>query len=510
MMKKLPIGIQTFSEIINNDYLYIDKTQHIHKLLDGKYYFLSRPRRFGKSLTLSTLENIFLGNKELFKGLWIYDKIDWKSYPVIKISFANIGYVTMGLVAAIEKMLSDIAKTHQIELESTNYSQQFQELIRKLSKKGQVVILIDEYDKPIIDYITDIEQAEKNRAILKEFYTCIKDNDQYIKFFFLTGVSKFSRVSIFSDLNHLNDITIDSNYSQMVGYTQDELYKYFAENIDKLAVEYKEVFPDIKQTIKKWYNGYSWDGVNFVYNPFSILNLFSKNQFDNYWFKSGTPTFLTQLIKNNHYTPLDLENREIDPDIFDKYEITKITLYSLMFQTGYLTIKSRNIADGSVILDYPNQEVSKSFSYYLLAELNDRPDDQTGTLIKDIERAVKNNEIENLISHLKLLFANITYPNIDSKEKYYHSIFYLTLKLLGYNIQSEVITLNGRIDVVMQTATNIYVIEFKVGKAKAAIQQIKDKQYHLKYTNDKKQIVLLGIGFDLKKKNIGSWEMELV
>jgi len=279
-MKKLPIGIQDFSEIIKNSYLYIDKTEYVYRLLQGKYYFLSRPRRFGKSLLISTLRELFSGNKDLFNGLWIYDKIEWKKYPVIHISFANIGFQD-GLENAIESELHNIAKEYQIELTQTYHNQMFRELIEKLAKTAQVVILIDEYDKPIIEYIDDIPKADANRKILRDFYSILKDSDAYIRFLFMTGVSKFSKISIFSELNNLDDITIDERFSTMLGYTQGELIKYFEKHLILLKDKYLKN-PNIEGEIKKWYNGYSWDGQNYVYNPFSILNLFSGLSFQNF------------------------------------------------------------------------------------------------------------------------------------------------------------------------------------------------------------------------------------
>lgn len=254
MKKKLALGSQEFSEVINNNCIYVDKTENIYKLVtSGKYYFISRPRRFGKSLVANTIKELFLGNKELFKGLWIYDKWDWKtSYPVIKISFSNISHNVIGLENAINNMLDEIAKKHNIVFENKSYPEKFNELIIKLSEKGQVAIIIDEYDKPIIDYIDDLKKANENRKILKNFYSILKDSDKYVKFLFITGVSKFSKVSIFSDLNNLIDITIDDRFSQIVGWTKEEVEKYFPDYIKSVAEKYKDIYSDIMPEIKKW------------------------------------------------------------------------------------------------------------------------------------------------------------------------------------------------------------------------------------------------------------------
>ncbi|OQX80669.1 MAG: hypothetical protein B6D61_01745 [Bacteroidetes bacterium 4484_249] len=508
MMKKLPIGIQEFSEF-GKDYLYIDKTEHIFKLLQGKYYFLSRPRRFGKSLLLNTIKEIFKGRKELFEGLWIYDKIEWEEYPVIKISFSNIAVNEKGLTNAIYDELRSIAQSYGLELTEKHPGAAFKELIIKLSIEKKIVILIDEYDKPIIDYIDDIPQADENRKILKSFYSVIKDSDDYIKFFFVTGVSKFSQVSIFSDLNNLNDITLDENYSTITGYTQQELELSFDEFIESTAEKYKNIFPDIIAEIKKWYNGYSWDGVNFVYNPFSILNFFYKRAFGDYWFATGTPTFLTKLIKQKDYTVFDLENRIVSKNALNKYEITSISLVPLLFQTGYLTIKESNLRDMTYRMDFPNAEVESSFTIYLLASLNDGHIDKTDSLLNDMKFALRENNIEKFIELVNILFKGISYLIADNKEKYFHSVFYLIVKLLGFTIETEVMTIDGRIDTVITTEKYIYVIEFKAGQdAKTAMQQIKDKEYHKKFITEKKPITLIGINFDIDNKTIDEYLIE--
>ena len=509
-MKKLPIGIQEFSKLREGDFLYIDKTEFVYKLIDSaSYYFLSRPRRFGKSLFLNTIKEVFKGNKELFEGLWIYDKIEWEKYPVIKISFSTVDYINLGLARAIDDMLFDIAGEYDISLEKPSFSSKFKELIQKLSKNKKVVILIDEYDKPIIDYIDDIPQAEENRKILKSFYSIIKDSDDYIKFFFVTGVSKFSQVSIFSDLNNLNDITLNENYATITGYTQEELESYFPEYIKSVGEKYKDIFPDIIAEIKKWYNGYSWDGGNFVYNPFSILNFFYSREFSDYWFATGTPTFLTKLIKQNNYTIFDIKNLLVSRNALNKYEITSISLIPLLFQTGYLTIKENNLRDMTYKMDFPNAEVESSFTIYLLASLNDGHIDKADYLLINIRDALRNNNIEKFIELINTLFKGISYIIADNKEKYFHSVFYLIVKLLGFHIETEVMTIDGRIDAVINTDKYIYVIEFKAGQdAKTALQQIKDKEYHKKYLPEKKPVTLLGINFDIENKSIDDYLIE--
>ncbi|OQX79559.1 MAG: hypothetical protein B6D61_03360 [Bacteroidetes bacterium 4484_249] len=507
-MKNLPIGIQEFSEFKANNYIYIDKTEYIYQLLQNKYYFLSRPRRFGKSLLLNTIKEIFNGKRELFEGLWIYDKIDWEQYPVIKISMSNIGHDSLGLEDALDNMLSDIAGKNDIKLSKPAFSLRFKELIEKLSENKQVVILIDEYDKPIIDYIDDIPKAEKNRKILKSFYSIIKDSDSYIKFFFVTGVSKFSQVSIFSDLNNLSDITLDKNFAVLTGYTQEELEKYFPDYIKKVSADYSGIYDDIMVEIEKWYDGYSWDGVNFVYNPFSILNFFSKREFDDYWFSTGTPTFLTKLIKENKYTVFDLTNKTIFRSELNKYEITNISLIPLLFQTGYLTIKKVNQKEKTLLLDYPNSEVEMSFSIHLLSELNGGNKDNTNTVLIEIVKAFNNNSIEKFVELINTLFKGISYTLIEKKEKYFHSIFYIIMRVLGFTIESEVLTIDGRIDAAVFTDDYIYVLEFKAAyDSKKGVEQIIDKGYHKKYSDDKRKKILIGINFNTETKCIDDYEV---
>ena len=511
-MKNLPIGIQEFSKLRNGGFLYIDKTEFVYNLINSaSYYFLSRPRRFGKSLFLNTIKEVFKGNKELFEGLWIYDKIEWEEYPVIKISFSTVDYANLGLANAIDNMLSGIAREYNMQLEQPSFSSRFGELLKKLSENKKVVILIDEYDKPIIDYIDDIPQADENRRILKSFYSVIKDSDDYIKFFFVTGVSKFSQVSIFSDLNNLNDITLDKDFATITGYTQEELEHYFPEYIEKVAKDYEGVFDNIMSEIKKWYNGYSWDGRTFVYNPFSILNFFSKRDFNDYWFSTGTPTFLMKMIKQNHHTAFDIEKRTIFKGDLNKYDITRITLLPLLFQTGYLTIKKANLSDMSILLDFPNAEVERSFTIHLLAELNDGQIDKASSILYELTQTLRNNETEKFIELINILFKSISYIIADNKEKYFHSIFYIIVKMLGFHIETEVMTIDGRIDAVINTDKYIYVIEFKAGQdAKTAIEQIKEKEYHKKYLADKKPVTLIGINFDIENKKIDDYLIEKV
>ena len=360
-MKYLPIGIQTFRDIIEGAFYYVDKTHFIPKLT-SKYYFLSRPRRFGKSLFLDTLKEAFSGNKELFKGLYLYDNWDWeKRYPIIKFDLSQAYPDTEeNLIKSLDSFLKAVAKDHQITLEEEILGLRFKELIQKLYEKynQKVVVLIDEYDKPILDVIEDIEKARRNRDILKKFFEILKPSDPYLKLVFLTGVSRFSKVSIFSGLNQLNDITIDPSFATVCGYTQSELESVFEDRLKDFD----------KEKIKEWYNGYNWLGES-VYNPFDILLLFDKKMFKPYWFEAETPTFLIKMIVENQYYLPELEKLEVGEEILSNLDLDNIRVENLLFQLGYLTIKEFLEEDGVYILSYPNLEVRKglnnAFLFYL-------------------------------------------------------------------------------------------------------------------------------------------------
>ncbi len=509
-MKKLPLGIQTFSKMIEGDYLYIDKTEQIYNLItySGQYYFLARPRRFGKSLLISTLQELFSGNRALFEGLWIEDKIDWQPYPVVHIDFTGLEYDTPGtLQQSLKNKLQKIALQYNIQLPDSGYKSMFGQLIESLAAitGRQAVILIDEYDKPIIDHINDKQTAAANHKILGNFYSIIKSVDRHIRFVLITGVSKFSRVSIFSGLNNLNDITIDDRFSTLMGYTHQELLTYFPTHLQQLQQKLAMPQPELLATIKRWYNGYSWDGAHFLYNPFSILSLFNKLRFGNYWFASGTPTFLIDLIKSKRKNIADIETQIVDESLFESFDIDHIEVLSLLFQTGYLTIKkveSLNVKS-LYTLSYPNQEVKESLLKHLLSTYTPDEPATIGSLVLDLTNTLRANDIDAFLKTITGIFASIPYHIfIREREAYYHTIIYVILSLIGVNIDVEIATNQGRIDAVVQTDTDIYIIEFKLGSSQEAMDQIKSKNYHQPYSNSPKPITLLAIGIDPKTRNL--------
>ena len=496
-LPRLPIGIQDFAKLRSNGFLYVDKTELIFDLLNGAgHYFLSRPRRFGKSLLVSTLKEIFLGNKEYFKDLWIEDKIEWKAYSVIHLSFGVSGYKELGLVNYLLKKIGQVAQQHQLKIESLTVGFALEELVVKLYEKydKEVVLLIDEYDKPIIDFLgkDEIEIALAHRSIMKDFYSPIKDLGSYLRFFFLTGVSKFSKVTIFSDLNNLEDITLNKNYSTLLGYTETEVLHYFKDSFNQSAEEKKLPKQELIEKIRLWYNGYDFNGEEKVYNPFSILNFFNEQQFNNYWFESGTPSFLLKSIAKSGF--YDMKDIEVSLFALGNFELSNIDPFVVLFQAGYLTIKEQKPFN-MYRLGYPNLEVENSMNRLLLSQFTKKDLTQSDNLLSKLNTAFSKNDLETVFFYLNALFADIPYQIFETKkESYYHSVIFLTFKLLGYFSDAEVSTSIGRIDVVVKNETTIYIIEFKVDDTvQNALQQIKDRKYAEKYTSENKTIVLIGV-----------------
>ena len=513
-MKKLPIGIQTFREIIEENYAYVDKTEFAYNLIThGKYYFLSRPRRFGKSLFLDTLAEIFLGNKELFEGLYIYDKYDFKPYPIIRISFGSGDYSLdeNQTIDEIKSILKDNIESLNIDLDCkdiNNFKNCFKELIKKTHQtySQKVVILIDEYDKPILDNITNPEMAKRARDILKNFYSIIKDSDRYIKFVFITGVSKFSKLNLFSGLNNIEDITVDENYSEICGYTHDDLLTVFKDRIENANLE----------LVKKWYNGYSYLGKP-LYNPFDILLFLSKNHdFRNYWWQTGNPSFLIEKLKEENYYIPELENALISEEALETFDVDYIDIRALLWQTGYLSIKERFTEEtGSNMykLSIPNLEVQFSLNRLFIDYLTNQRMEKTRYEL-DIRKALKENRFDSFLDHLKTIFATIPYNNyanniISQYEGYYSSVVFVYLMTLGYDVIAEDVTNKGRIDLTIKTNDKILIIEFKVDADKEKpIKQIKERRYFEKYMNENKEIYLIGISFSSEERNIKEYEIE--
>lgn len=510
MENKYPIGLQDFQKIREGGYLYVDKTANLFEMAtQGSYYFLSRPRRFGKSLLLSTLKYLFQARKSLFEGLWIADKWDWsQKHPVIHISFSSIGYKSLGLKQALTKIIQEIAAENELELSSTVYDQQFKELIRRLAQKeGKVVLLLDEYDKPLIDYMEDQEQAEANRAILKSFYAVLKDSDPYLRLFFITGVSKFSRVSIFSDLNNLNDITLYHKFDDICGYSQQELEKAFSSEIDQLAQKNGVNREEILEKIKRWYNGYSWDGPNRMYNPFSILNLFFHGRFNNFWWETGTPTFLMQRLRRKFQ--FELESYIGGTDLFESYTLGSEDTASLLFQTGYLTIKEVNEELRLYTLGYPNLEVKDAMYRHLLGAFRHTTTTESQRIFGMMKLALDRKDMEAFIEQINILFSSVPHQIfIQNQEAYFHSLLHISFHAVGLFIQSEVSTASGRVDCVLQNDQYIFILELKLDQpVEKAPEQIKNKAYGKAWMNSDKEVLAVGISFSSQTKSVEAWKM---
>jgi hypothetical protein len=516
-MKKLGLGIQEFSEFKKKNLIYVDKTKLIHKLIDdGKYYFLSRPRRFGKSLLVNTIQTLFSCEKSLFEDCWIYDKWNWEDkYPVIKLSFTEMDYKECGLKKALEIRLNELAETYNIEYKHDNYSGRFLELIRKIGQEKQVVILIDEYDKPIIDYLekSEFKQALENREILKTFYAGVKDQDKYIRFFFITGVSKFSRVSIFSDLNHLTDISISKHFADITGYSATEIKKYYSDYLDILGKELEMPETELMKEIARWYDGYSWDGKTFIFNPYSIISLFYHQEFKNFWFETGTPTFLIKKMKEADKKINESINKDVKESVFNKYDVDNVNLTAIMFQTGYLTIKKYDGNKRKYLLEFPNKEVCESFLDFAVEHYADSSPGEMEHIVDILIEALEHNDMKSFFTALQSLFSSITVKQLEKVKEYegfYHSIIYIVLKILGIEIACEIQSNFGTTDAVIKTDDYIYVLEFKMGSAKSAVEQIKKKKYYLPYLSEKQTLMIVGFGFDKTERNLRDFLVEQI
>lgn len=512
MLPKLPIGQQDFRGIREGKYLYVDKTEDIHRLVTGgKYYFLSRPRRFGKSLTLSVIRELFEGSRELFKELWVEEHWDWAvRRPVIHFSFSSMGYKEVGLEAAIERALDKKAAEMGMELSGQGISYRFQDLLRKAAQENPVVLLIDEYDKPLIDYLDkdNLPTALAHQKILKSFYSIIKDNDAHIHFLLITGVSKFSKVGVFSDLNNLRDITLSPAFSTLAGITQEELECYFGEEMGLIADE-KGISPEsLRADIQRWYNGYSFDAKNFLYNPFSLLNFFGDRQFNNYWFASGTPTFLVNLLRERFF--YNFEQVEVGASAFESYNLEKLETVPLLFQTGYLTIKAYDPQLLLYTLDYPNREVKDSMLQHLIGAFRHGEASTSTPAVVRLYKAFLNDDLPAAIELIDSLFQTIPYQLfIEAKENFYHALVHLLFTYLGQYMQSEVSVSRGRLDAVVQTDTHIYLFEFKLNQsAGAALEQVRSRGYADAYRQSGREVVAVGVNFSSERKAVEAWKAE--
>ncbi len=512
--RKLPIGIQTFRELREDNCYYVDKTAYIGRLVDeGKHYFLSRPRRFGKSLFLDTLKELFKGNEPLFEGLAIHERWDWSvRHPVLRIDFSSGNFKELGdLHKDVMEQLDAIESEVSVRSSYDTARGRFRHLIQMLHQQiGQrVVVLIDEYDKPILDALEVPEVARANRDYLRGLYSTIKFGDAHLKFSFLTGVSKFSKVSLFSGLNNLKDITLDPRYSAICGYTEADLDSVFAPELSGLN----------RAEIRRWYNGYNWLGEEQVYNPFDVLLLFDRRQFGAYWFETGTPTFLLDMLLERGVSALALDDMLGSEELLSALDVDHIATEALLFQTGYLTIRQAEPRGGELYnrLGYPNREVQQSLNKSLLNHLTGDPSRRAEHNARLYDLLLVN-EFDGLKTLLEAFFASIPYQwhtnnEIANYEGYYASVFYSYFASLGLDITVEDSSRTGRLDMAVLFNGNVYLFEFKIVERAAegaALHQLQARDYAAKYRGRGEAIYLVGVEFSQETRNVAAFEVERV
>ena len=527
---KYPIGIQDFEKVIKNGYLYVDKTALIYDLVTkGKIYFLNRPRRFGKSLLVSTLKAYFQGKRELFKGLAI-DSLEkeWLEYPVFHVDFNGLDATRDGeLQAKIEDAVSSWEEIYGRNPVYTTMGDRFRHVLKMASEKygRRVVVLIDEYDKPILDvldtkpvvdsYGNVLSLEEKNRQTLKAFYSVFKAADEYLQFVLLTGVTKFSQVSVFSGFNQPADISLDRRYEALCGITETELYSCFAEPIKDLATRYGYSEDEMKAKLKPQYDGYHFsDELTDIYNPFSLLNTFASQRIDDYWFRSGTPTYLVRLLSHTNEDMDELTGRYYDPSEFVDYKADVERPLPMIYQSGYLTIKDCNLRHNTFLLDYPNDEVRKGFLTMVATSYLKPQENASGWTVTAVDALEKGN-IEGFIKLLTGFLADIPYSmrrkeTERERERYFHYTFYLLLRMIScYTVYTEKQQSEGRVDCIVEVPDYVYIFEFKLdGTAAEALAQIEDKGYAKPYAADSRKVFRVGISFSSATGTVEEWTVE--
>ena len=506
---KYPIGIQDFEGLRKDGYLYVDKTAIIQKLINrGKYYFLSRPRRFGKSLLLSTIQAYFEGKRELFKGLAIdTDEMSWEAHPVIRLDLNSEKYETKeSLDSLLNKQLSLYEDTYGRTGYDTTLAQRFDSLIRNAHQKTgkRVVILIDEYDKPMLQAIGNEELQAEYRNTLKAFYGALKSMDRYIKFALLTGVTKFGKVSVFSDLNHLDDLSMIPEYYDICGITEEELTLYFKEGIAELANANHLSEENCLALLKERYDGYHFsENVPGIYNPFSLLKTVSKGKFGSYWFETGTPTYLVKLLLLHDYNLEAMAKTQTSADVLDSIDGQDASPVPVIYQSGYVTIKGYNARFGTYQLGFPNKEVEEGFLRFLIPYYSRIKAVDSTFQIQSFVDDVENGRTEQFVQRLKSFFADTPYELIKDLENHYQNVLFIISRLMGFYTQAEYRTSEGRIDMVIQTPRYCYILEFKLdGTAEEAMAQIKDTHYTLPFEMNGQQIIRIGMNFSSKTRNI--------
>lgn len=512
---KYPIGIQDFDKIINEGYTYVDKTKLIYKLVhEGSYYFLSRPRRFGKSLLMSTLDAYFSGKRELFKNLAI-EKLeeDWTAYPVLHLDLNTGKYNSKdSLTHALDDFLSRLEANYGTFHSEKTLELRFMGIIERIyHKTGKpVVILVDEYDKPLLQSINNKELQDDFRATLKAFYSVLKTQDRYIRFALLTGVTKFGKVSVFSDLNNLTDISMDEGYDTLCGITEEEMHRYFEESIQKLADRYKISYEEICARLKKRYDGYHFvEYGTGIYNPFSLLSTFRASKFGSYWFETGTPTFLVQLLQRENFYLPDLTQQQVSADMLNCIDAMDRNPIPVIYQSGYLTIKDYDEEFKVYTLGFPNEEVEEGFANYLLPYYAHTGNEGAPMHIRNFVLALRDGRPEDFMKHMQVLFADTDYKIVGDAELYFQNAFYIVTKLLGFYTEVERTISDGRIDMIVKTKDYIYIFEFKYDQnADIALQQIENKGYAKPFVTDGRKIVKIGVNFSREHRCIDEWKIK--
>ena len=516
MGQKLPIGIQSFEKLRSEGYLYIDKTARIYEMVSGGcYYFLSRPRRFGKSLLLNTLESYFLGKRELFDGLAIAElESEWVEYPVLHLDLNTQVYDTP---QALEGILNEHLCRWEALFGNTDSENslglRFMGVIRRAFEKTgrQVVILVDEYDKPLLQAIGKPELQDAYRATLKGFYGALKSMDGCIRFAFLTGVTKFGKVSVFSDLNNLRDISMLPQYYDICGITEKELRDNFSVEVSELASAQELTVDEAYSALRESYDGYHFceEELPGVYNPFSLLNAFASRRIDYFWFETGTPTYLMELLKLNQYVLPDLEREEPDADTLNCVDIASTNPIPVIYQSGYLTIKGYDRDFGLYHLGFPNREVKQGFLKFLMPYYANTVQGKSGFEISRFVRSLREGDIEGFMERLQSFLSACPYELDPEQERHFQSVMYILTALCGYHVDIESHTNKGRLDMTAKTADYIYIFEFKFNKsAQEALAQINDKGYAERFATDGRTIIKVGVNYSTASRNIDIWEVQ--
>lgn len=515
--RKLPIGIQSFEKLRSEGFLYVDKTAFVYQLAQaGNPCFLSRPRRFGKSLLLSTLEAYFMGKKELFKGLAIEQlETEWKQYPVLHLSLNAENYdCPEKLENLLISQLQEWEKQYAITEINQSFSIRFMNVIRGAYEKTglRVAVLIDEYDKPLLRNFHNPALQQVFREMLTAFYTVLKDADPWLQFVLITGVTKFAQMGIFSNLNKLNDISFDTTYSSLCGMTREEIETTFEPELQVLASANQMTYDEMMQKLTRLYDGYRFtyaDNTPPIYNPFSVLNVLIKQHFNYYWFASGTPTFLVEMLKQTDFDLRKLDGTEATSSSLSDDRADVNNPIPMVYQSGYLTIKEYDPEFHMYTLGFPNEEVKYGFLNFVTPFYTSIQESDTVFYIGKFIRELRNGDAEAFLTRLRAFFADIPYELNDKTERHYQVIFYLVFKLMGQFTQAEVRSAKGRADAVVKTPDYIYVFEFKLnGSAEEAIKQIDEKGYLIPYSADERQLMKIGVDFDPEERNLGNWIIE--